>query len=334
MQAIQINHYGGRDAMRLADAEIPHPGAGEALLRLEFAGVNFIDVYMREGHYQGSATYGSALPFTLGMEGAGSVEAVGAGVTQVDIGDRVAYCLTRGSYARYATVPAWRLVKLPDGVNYQTGTALMLQGLTAHYLSHSAFPLDASHSCLVHAGAGGVGRLLIQLARRRGARVIATVGSAAKAEIVRKLGADLAIQYRDTDFERAVNDATDGRGVDVVYDSVGKDTIERSLLCLRRRGTCINYGGSSGLVAEISPLALAEAGSVFFTRPHLAHYLTDRAELNLRATDLFTAYAAAELDVNIDRVFPLTGASDAHAALESRSTSGKLLLAMSDRPAH
>jgi len=329
MQAIQISRYGGRDAMQLTDVEIPQPEAGEALLRLEYAGVNFIDMYMREGHYQHSATYGSALPFTLGMEGAGTVEAVGADVTQVAIGDRVAYCLTRGSYAQYATVPAWRLVKLPDNVDDQIGTALMLQGLTAHYLSHSAFPLDSSHSCLVHAGAGGVGRLLIQLARSRGARVIATVGSAAKAEIVRKLGADLAIQYRDTDFEQAINEATDGTGVDVVYDSVGKDTIERSLRCLRRRGTCVNYGGSSGLVASISPLALAEAGSVFFTRPHLAHYLTDRNELTMRADDLFASYAAAELDVNIDRVLPLAEAGDAHAALESRATIGKILLATS-----
>ena len=315
--------------MQLADAEMPQVDAGEALLRLEFAGVNFIDVYMRKGHYQRSATYGSGLPFTLGMEGAGTVEAIGTDVTHVAVGDRVAYCLTRGSYARYATVPAWRLVKLPDNVDDQIGTALMLQGLTAHYLSHSAFPLDASHSCLVHAGAGGVGRLLIQLARRRGARVIATVGSAAKAEIVRKLGADLAIEYRDTDFEQAVNEATDGKGVDVVYDSVGKDTIERSLRCLRRRGTCVNYGGSSGLVASISPLAMAEAGSVFFTRPHLAHYLTDRNELTMRADDLFAAHAAAELDVNIDRVLPLAEAGDAHAALESRATIGKILLATS-----
>ena len=325
MKAIQVSEYGGRDRLRLVDVTMPEPRETEALVRMRYAGVNFIDVYMREGHYRHSATYGAALPMTLGMEGGGTVEKVGSGVESLKVGDRVAYCLSRGSYAEYAVVPAWKLVKVPAEVPLDVATTLMLQGCTAHYLSHSLFALGPAHSCLVHAGAGGVGQLLIQLARLRGARVLATVGSAGKAEIARNLGAE-PILYREVDFREAVMEATDGVGVDVVYDSVGKETIDRSLRSLKRRGVCVNYGGSSGLVESVRPLDLAEAGSVFFTRPHLAHYISDGGEINGRAADLFAAYLSKKLKVAIDQVFSLGRAADAHARIEGRQTLGKLLL--------
>ncbi len=329
MKAIAIAAFGGPENLRCMEREQPLPGKGEALVRLEYAGVNFIDVYMRSGHYARSHTYQTPLPMTLGMEGGGTVAAVGEGVTEVVPGERVAYCIVRGSYAQYATVPAWKLVKVPPHVAMPVATALMLQGFTAHYLSHSAFALAPGHTCLVHAGAGGVGQLLIQLAKLRGATVIATVGSPEKREIVRTLGADHAVLYRDTDFREEVMKLTGGRGVDVVYDAVGKDTISRSIRSLRKRGLCVNYGGASGLVTSVDPLELAEAGSVFFTRPHLADYLATHEELTARATDLFEAYAAGSLKVAIDREFPLREAAEAHRYLESRGTRGKLLLQVS-----
>lgn len=325
MRAVQILEYGGRDRLTLGEVPGPAPAAGEALVQLAYAGVNFIDVYMREGRYRHSETYGAPLPITLGMEGGGTVEAIGRGVENVKAGDRVAYCLSRGSYAEYAVVPAWKLVKVPVDIPLDIATTLMLQGCTAHYLSHSLFALGPAHSCLVHAGAGGVGQLLIQLARLRGARVLATVGSTEKAEIVHKLGAE-AILYREVDFREAVMDATGGVGVDVVYDSVGLETIDRSLRSLKRRGVCVNYGGSSGLVETIKPLDLAEAGSVFFTRPHLAHYMGDSGEINGRAADLFAAFVDGKLKVVIDKIYPLKQVADAHARIEGRQTLGKLLL--------
>ncbi len=325
MQAVQIVDYGGREQLRLADVSVPEPGKGEALVQLAYAGVNFIDVYMREGHYRHSATYGTPLPFTLGMEGGGTVAATGSQVKGIKTGDRVAYCLSRGSYAQYAVVPAWKLVKVPDAVSLDIATTLMLQGCTAHYLSHSLFPLQPGHSCLVHAGAGGVGQLLIQLARLRGARVFATVGTKEKADIVKRLGAE-PILYREVDFREAVMAATAGEGVNVVYDAVGKETIDRSLRSLKRRGTCVNYGGSSGLVESVRPLDLAEAGSVFFTRPHLAHYMADSGEIGARAADLFGAFLSGQIKVTIDRTLPLARAGEAHAIIESRQTKGKLLL--------
>ncbi|MFQ5938278.1 MAG: quinone oxidoreductase [Acidiferrobacterales bacterium] len=325
MQAVQIFDYGGKDKLELVDVPMPELAEGEALVRISYAGVNFIDVYMRKGEYRHSDTYGSELPITLGMEGGGTVEAVGPGVDNVKPSDRVAYCLSRGSYAQYARVPAWKLVKVPDAVPLDIATTLMLQGCTAHYLSHSLFPLSSDHTCLFHAGAGGVGQLFIQLARLRGARVLTTVGGPQKAEIVRSLGAE-PILYREVDFREAVMDATDDRGVDVVYDSVGKETIGRSIRCLRRRGVCANFGGSSGMVESIKPLDLAEAGSVFFTRPHLAHYMADAGEIDGRTADLFAAVIDNRINVTIDRIFPLDEAAKAHATIEGRQTKGKLLL--------
>lgn len=326
MKAIAISEFGGPDKLRLTDMPDPTPAPGEALVKLEYAGVNFIDIYMRSGRYARSDTYKTPLPMTLGMEGGGSVVALGAGVTGLKPGDRVAYCIVRGSYAPYAAVPAWKLVKVPAELPMAQATTLMLQGLTAHYLTHSAFRLEPGHSCLVHAGAGGVGQLLIQLAKLRGATVLATAGSAEKAEIARQRGADHVILYRETDFRAEVMKATQGGGVNVVYDAVGKDTIAGSIRSLKKRGLCINYGGASGLVEAINPLELGEAGSVFFTRPHLADYLQTAEEIAGRAADLFAAHAAGKLRVAIDREFPLADAAQAHEYLEGGRTKGKLLL--------
>jgi NADPH2:quinone reductase len=316
MRAVAVTEFGGPEKLALIDVPVPQPAAGEALVKLEYAGVNFIDVYMRSGHYARSQTYKTPLPMVIGMEGIGTVKS----------GQRVAYCITRGSYAEYAAVPEWKLVKVPDDVPSPIAVTLMLQGLTAHYLSHSAFPLDKGHTCLVHAAAGGVGQLLVQCAKLRGATVIATVGSAEKAQIATARGADHVILYREKDFREEVMRITGGRGVDVVYDAIGKDTIARSIRSLKRRGVCINYGGASGLVQSIEPLELGEAGSVFFTRPHLADYIATAVELGGRAADLFAAWRTGKLVVTVEREYPLAEAGAAHRYLEAGKTKGKLLL--------
>jgi NADPH2:quinone reductase len=326
VKAVTIARFGGPDVLELSEIDKPAPQPGEALVELECAGVNFIDIYMRAGQYARSHTYRTPLPMTLGMEGGGVVAALGEGVTDFAVGDRVAYCIVRGSYAQFASVPASRLVPVPANVPMPIATGLMLQGLTAHYLAHSAYPLGPGKTCLIHAGAGGVGQLLIQLAKLRGATVIATVGSGEKAVIAGERGADHVILYRDVDFRDEVRRLTGGRGVDVVYDAVGRDTIARSIRSLARRGLCVNYGGASGLVASIDPLELAEAGSVYFTRPHLADYISSAAELRERAADLFAAYAAGILAVTIERELPLADVAEAHRWLEARHTKGKLLL--------
>jgi NADPH2:quinone reductase len=329
MRAVQVAAFGGPDVLTAADVPVPKPGAGEVLVQLARAGINFIDVYMRSGIYAKSDTYKTPLPMTIGMEGAGTVAAVGENVTNWKPGDRVAYCLTRGSYADFAIVPAWKLVPVPDDIDFDIATALMLQGSTAHYLTHSAFPLQAGQSCLVHAGAGGVGQILIQLAKMRGATVITTVGSEDKARIATERGADHCILYRSEDFRERVKEITGGKGVNVVYDSVGRDTIHASIRCVGRRGLCVLFGASSGVVASIEPIELAEAGSVFFTRPHLADYMANADEIRARASDLFNAVRDKRLTVVIDQVLPLEKAGKAHELIEARETRGKLLLAMS-----
>lgn len=325
MKGIGVRAFGGPEALEMLDWAVPEPGPGEARVQVALAGVNFMDVYMRSGQYAKSKTYATPLPLLLGMEGAGVVDAVGPGVADFRPGDRVAWCISRGAYAQYAVVPAWKLVPVPQEVELDLAAALQLQGSTAHYLSHSLFPLQAGQTCLVHAGAGGVGQLLIQLARARGARVLATVGSVDKAGIVKGLGADAAILYRETDFRDAVMALTEGAGVDVAYDSVGRDTIHKSIRCLRRRGTCVMFGASSGQVEGIAPLELAEAGSVFFTRPHLADYMQPH-EVGSRARALFALAASGRLKVTIDRTYPLAELAAAHRALEARQTRGKLLV--------
>ncbi len=327
MRAVGVKAFGGPDALEMLDVATPDPRPGEALVKIAFAGVNFIDIYMRRGEY-GATAGASPLPRILGREGAGHVVAVGAGVSDVKPGDRVAWCVSEASYAEFAAVPAWRLVRVPDDVPLDLACALQLQGATAHYLTTATFPLKAGDVALVHSGAGGVGQVLIQLAKALEAKVIATVGSEAKVAIARARGADHVIVTGKEDFLPRVLELT-GRGCDVVYDAVGRDTIARSIAACRRRGVVVLYGASSGAVETIDPLMLANAGSIFFTRPHLADYMQDAAEIGARASDLFTLLKDGRLKVAIERVFPLDAAREAHAALESRATTGKLLLKVS-----
>ncbi len=326
MKAVQIDAYGGPGNMVLREVATPEPGPGEALVRLEYAGVNYTDVYNRNGLYAKSHTYANSPPFTLGREGGGVVERVGTGVDSVAAGDRVAWCLPLGSYAEAAVVPAWRLVKIPDPVDTAPATALMLQGCTAHYLTHSLFRIEAGMRCLVHAAAGGVGQHLVALAKHRGAEVFATVGTGEKARIAASHGADHVILYRREDFAARVREATGGRGVDVVYDSVGRATIEGSMRSLARRGMLVNFGAASGAVESIEPLALAEAGSLFFTRPHMADYMRDAGEVAWRGREMFEHHAAGRVATTIDRILPLGAAAEAHRILEARETKGKILL--------
>lgn len=329
MKAISIQEFGDPSVCVVGDVPPPQPGPGEATVKIVYAGVNFIDVYMRNGTYARSHTYQTPLPMVIGMEGAGVVDAVGDGVTDIKPGARVAFCLSRGAYADAVAVPAWKLVPVPDAVPFDIAAALMLQGCTAHYLSHSAFPLKFGQCCLIHAGAGGVGQLLTQLAKKAGATVFTTVSTEAKAEIARKRGADHCILYRNEDFEQEIQRLTDGKGVHVVYDSVGKDTIIKSIRSVRRRGLCVLFGASSGVVDAIEPLALAEAGSVFFTRPHLADYMASASEIRSRTDDLFRLYLDGELQVTIDQKFALADAAQAHQFLQAGKTQGKLLLQVS-----
>ena len=320
MLAIRIHETGGPEKLRVDDVPVPVPGPGEVRLRVEAAGVNFIDTYHRSGLYQ------VKLPFVLGGEAAGVVTAVGAGVTDFRAGDRVATPRASGGYAGETLAPAAYTLKLPPGVSVPTAAALLAQGLTAHFLATDTFPLKSGDTALVHAGAGGVGLLLIQIARIRGARVLATVGSDAKAQLVREAGAEAVCVYTRENFAEAARRFTDGRGVDVAYDSVGRQTFEGTLDSLRPRGLFVSFGNSSGPVPPFAPLVLAQKGSLFFTRPTGAHYLSTPAEFRARAADLFAWLAAGTLKVRIGATFPLTAAAEAHRALESRATTGKLLL--------
>lgn len=308
--------------MRVDEIDAPSPRPGEALVEIARAGVNFIDVQFRSGAYPTPA-----FPFTLGMEGAGTVVAVGEGVTEVGQGDRVAYAMVPGSYAGCAIVPAARLVKVPDGVELESAAAAMLQGMTAHYLTHSTYRLKAGDTVLVHAAAGGAGLLVTQVARMLGATVFGTVGSAAKAAIALEAGAEAVIDYSRQDFEVEVKRLTGGEGVNVVYDSVGKDTFDGSLNCLKARGYLVLFGFASGPVAPFDPALLGTKGSLFLTRPGLPKYIATREELLGRAGDVFRWIESGDLKLNIDRVLPLAEAAKAHGALESRQTTGKLLLA-------
>jgi NADPH2:quinone reductase len=330
MRAIQVRRYGGPEELVEWELGTPEPGPGEALVRISHAGVNFTDIYTRQGVYRHSRTYRNQPPFVPGMEAIGDVVSVGDGVDNVAPGDNVAYCLSLGAYAEYAVVPAWRLVHVPGGLDPTIAVSLMLQGCTAHYLTHSLFALESGQVCLVHAAAGGVGQLLLQLARLRGARAIATVGNEEKAAIAKALGADPVILYRQTKFDDAVLDATDGRGVDVVYDGVGRATFSGSLRSLRPRGTLALFGGASGAVESVIPLDLAEAGSLFFTRPHMADYMASSEEIAWRAGDMFRFAVQGDIKVRIDRQFPLFRAADAHRVMEEGGTRGKLLLCMTD----
>jgi NADPH:quinone reductase len=320
MKAIQVKETGGPEKMELVDLPVPVAGPGQALVKIAASGVNFIDVYFRVGLYK------AELPAALGVEAAGTVEAVGSGVTEVAAGDRVAYAMARGSYAQYAVVPATQLVKLPEGMELQTAAAAMLQGMTAHYLTHSTFVLKAGDTCLIHAAAGGAGLLLVQMAHRVGARVIGTVSTEAKAALAKQAGADEIILYTQQDFEVEVKRLTGGRGVDVVYDSVGATTFDKSLSSLRPRGMMALFGQSSGAVPPFDPNILNGKGSLFLTRPSLAHHCLTREELLWRAGDVLGWVSSGELKIRVDRAYPLAEAAEAHRALEGRHTSGKLLL--------
>jgi NADPH2:quinone reductase len=320
MKAVVAEPVGGPETLRYLDLPDPQPAEGEAVVKIEAIGVNFIDVYFRTGLYKAPET-----PVRLGSEASGVITAVGPGVDW-KVGQRVAYIMTRGAYAEYAAVPAKVLVPLPDAVSFDDAAAIMLQGMTAHYLLHSTFPLKAGQTCLIHAAAGGTGLLLVQMAKLLGGTVIGTTSTQDKAQLAKNSGADHVIVYSETDFVSEVRKLTGDRGVDVVYDSVGASTFAKSLDCIRPRGMMVSFGQSSGPVGPIEPLTLSQKGSLFLTRPNLAHYISDPAELKWRSSDLFNWIDAGKLQSRIYKVYPLRDAAAAHRDLEARKTSGKLLL--------
>lgn len=320
MKAVYIEQTGSADVLLYGDFPKPAAGAGQVLVKLVASGVNFIDTYHRSGLYK------LPLPAVLGSEGAGMVETAGADVSAFKPGDRVAWAMTRGSYAEYAAVPVNHLVAIPAGVDFQDAAAAMLQGMTAHYLTHSTFPLKKGHTALVHAAAGGTGRLIVQMAKLAGARVIATAGSPEKAGVAREAGADEVILYNQQDFAAETRRLTNGQGVDVVYDSVGQATFVKSIDSLRPRGMMVSFGNASGAVPAIEPLLLSQKGSLFLTRPSLANYIASRQELDWRAGDVFRWIAEKKLVLRVERTYKLADAAQAHRDLEGRKTSGKLVL--------
>jgi NADPH:quinone reductase len=320
MKAIRVHETGGPEKLTYEDIPVPEPGKGQARIKIRAAGLNFIDIYFRTGLYK------TALPFIPGMEGAGTVDAIGPDVAEVRPGDAVAYAMNMGAYGEYALANAWQLVKIPDGIEFRQAAAAMLQGMTAHYLAYSTFPLRSGETALVHAAAGGVGLLLTQVAKRVGARVIGTVSSEAKAALAREAGADEVILYEESDFEAEVKRITDGRGVDVIYDSVGNATFDKGLKCLRRRGMMVLYGQSSGPVPPIDLNMLNPQGSLYVTRPSLGHYAATREELVWRAGNILDWIADGSLKIRIDRTYPMSQAAEAHKALAGRETTGKVLL--------
>jgi len=320
MKALRVHKYGGPEVLTMDDIPVPEPKAGEARVKIEAIGVNFIDIYQRTGLYP------IQTPFTLGSEGAGVVDAVGPGVTEVRKGDRVAYSMVIGAYAEFAVVPAWRLVPVPVDVDAKSAACLMLQGMTAHYLAHSTYALKKGETALVHAAAGGVGLLLIQIAKQLGANIIGTVSTEAKAQLAKEVGADHVILYTQSDFLAEVKKLTENRGVNVVYDSVGQTTFDKSLDCLKPRGYLVLFGQSSGPVPPFDPGKLAAKGSLFLTRPSLAHYTLNRDELLQRAADLFNWTASGKLKLRIEKTFSLADAAEAHRELEGRKTTGKVIL--------
>lgn len=320
MKAIQVAQVGGPEALTLVDLPVPTPKPNEAVVEIKASGVNFIDVYFREGRYA------TALPFVNGQEAAGVVTEVGSEVTNVQPGDRVAYTSSLGSYAQYAAVPAYRLVRIPHELDFEQAAAAMLQGMTAHYLVYSSYQLKNGESTLVHAAAGGVGLLLVQMAKKIGARVIGTAGTYEKAQLASDAGADEVIVYTEADFETETRRLTNGQGVHVVYDGVGKDTFEKGLNVLRPRGYMVLFGGSSGAVPPFDLIKLSQKGSLYVTRPTLGHYTAARDELEWRANDVMQMIVHGELKLRIHKVYPLTEAQQAHRDLEGRKTTGKLLL--------
>jgi len=319
MKAIYIEQNGGPEVLQYGERPMPEPAKNEALVKLEWSGVNMVDTNHRSGISK------VPLPAIIGSEGAGVIERLGDGVSGFSVGDRVVYTMSRGSYAEYAAVPVNRLVRIPETSNTREAASSMLQGITAHYLAHSVFPLQSGHTALVHAAAGGVGRLLVQMASQARARVIATVGTEAKAELARSAGAAETILYDQQDWVAEVKRLTDGKGVDVVYDSVGKATFMKSLECLKLRGMMAFYGQASGQVGPVDPMALAK-NCLFLTRPGITGYTATRQELDWRAGEVFRWIAEGKLELRIDREYPLAEAAEAHRCIEGRGTTGKLLL--------
>ncbi len=320
MKAVRVTQFGGPEVLRVEEIPAPRPGPGEALVKLAAIGINFMDVQQRLGRYP------AMLPFIPGAEGAGVVEALGPRVTEVETGERVTYAMAPGSYAEYAVVPVGKLVRMPDQMDFRMAAAVMLQGMTAHYLTHSTYPVKEGDTCLVHAAVGGVGGLLVQMAKLQGARVIGTASSPQKVDRALSLGADEVIRYSDQDFEDEVRRLTEGRGVEVVYDGVGKATFEKDLYCLAPRGYLVLFGQSSGPVSTLDTQILGVRGSLYLTRPSLDHYTLTREELLWRAGHVLGWVAAGQIRINIGGEFPLDSAAEAHRRLESRQSMGKLLL--------
>jgi NADPH2:quinone reductase len=320
MKAIQVTKHGGPEVLAVVDLPVPKPKANEVVVKVAAAGVNFIDIYFREGRYPAQP------PFTLGQEAAGAISELGSEVKTWKAGDRVAYVGALGSFAEYTTVPADRLVRVPDGVTDQQAAAVMLQGMTAHYLVHSTYPLQKGETTLIHAAAGGMGLLLVQMAKMLGARVIGTTSTEEKARLAREAGADEVILYSQHDFEQETKRRTDGKGVHVVYDGVGKTTFEKGLNLLRPRGYMVLYGGASGAAPPIDPITLMQKGSLFLTRPTLLHYIAAREELEQRSSDVFRWILSDKLKLRIGQVYPFRDAAQAYRDLESRKSTGKLLL--------
>jgi NADPH2:quinone reductase len=320
MKAVYIDQPGGPEALVFGDRPNPSPAAGEVLVKVAYSGVNFIDTYHRSGLYK------LPLPAIIGSEASGIVESVGEGVTQFKPGDRVAYAMPRGSYAEYHAVPAHQLVAVPDSVPLDVAAAAMLQGMTAHYLTHSTFPLKQGHTVLLHAAAGGTGRLIVQMATMVGARIIATVGSEEKAKLTLGDGSSAAILYNSEDWVAEVKRLTDGKGVDVVYDGVGQATFLKGFDCLKPRGMMVTFGQSSGPIGTLDPLMLSAKGSLYLTRPTLFTYVAERADLEWRSRDLFSWIASGKLKVRIDKTYPMADTAQAHRDLEGRKTTGKLIL--------
>jgi NADPH2:quinone reductase len=320
MKAVRIHAFGGPEVMQYEEVPTPTPGAGQVLVKLAASGLNFIDVYQRTGLYPND------LPYGLGLEGSGTVAAVGAEVSGLGEGDPVAYTGVPGSYAEYVLAPADRLVRMPDGLDVKVGAAAMLQGMTAHYLAYTTYPLKAGDTCLIHAAAGGVGLILVQMAKQCGARVIGTVSTEAKAALAREAGADEMILYTQQDFETEVKRLTDGKGVQVIYDSVAKDTFDKGLNCLAPLGYMVLYGQSSGPIPPFDPAILNAKGSLFLTRPSLFHYIADRASLEKRAGDVLGWIASGALKLRMEHTFALSDVAQAHRSLEGRKTTGKVLL--------
>lgn len=328
MKTIQIDTYGGPDVLVRRDLPVPQPGRGELLVRVSHAGINFMDIHTRQGKYARSRTYPVRLPCTLGMEGAGTVVSAGEGVEDYAPGDRVAWCIVWGSYAEYALVPAWRAVKLPPALGLETAAASVFHGYTAHYLAYDVGRLAPGITCLVHAASGGIGQILIQLAKRLGATVYATTSTEDKARVARARGADVVTLYDGGRFADVIRDHTGGRGVDVVYDAIGKATLRDSFRCTRRGGLVVNFGSVSGSVSDLDPIELGEAGSLYLTRPRLADHLLDAAMTRRRAHDLFSALVDGALHIDIAARYTLDTVEEAHAALEERRMVGKPLLVM------